>query len=219
MSKLTQSIAILGVVAGLGVAALPLSTYAADPTEIKGTGTPLATPAEDGQVPVQLTITETLSMYITNEGGTEQFTSPVELTQNGSDKAHYESTPIAVKVESKNKDGYYLNMYGSAGTKQNNAVNANALTNENGKEIVAGDLTGTVSQWGYKVLKGANGSTLDATWNPVAATPATADTIDSLNAAGVQTTKVTFGANVIDGQESGTYKGQVTFIATAGAKA
>lgn len=32
MTNLSKTIAILGVVAGLGVAALPLSTYAADET-------------------------------------------------------------------------------------------------------------------------------------------------------------------------------------------
>lgn len=207
MSKTTNALIALGVVAGLGAAALPLSSYAA-PTPIEGTGDPLKA---TGNVPVQLKIEETLSMFITNEAGDADFTSPVALTST--DKENYTSTPIAIKVNAGNKDGYHLTIHGSA------TDNPTDLTNENGTKIATGDLTSTTaSQWGYKVLKGADGSTLDAAWNAVQASTDAA-TIDSLTTSGVQTTKVTFGAHVIAGQEAGTYNGQVTFTATAGPEA
>lgn len=208
MSKTTNALIALGVVAGLGAAALPLSSYAA-PTPIEGTGNPITS---TGNVPVQLKIDETLSMFITNEAGDADFTSPVALTST--DKENYTSTPIAIKVNAGNKEGYHLTMHGSAGK-----GTATALTNENGTEIATGDLTSTTaSEWGYKVLKGTTGATIDAAWNAVQA-EADAATIDSLNKAGVQTTQVTFGAHVIAGQEAGTYDGQVTFTATAGPEA
>lgn len=207
MSNMTKAIAVLGVVAGLGVAALPLSTYAA-PTAIEGTGTPL-TATKD--VPVQLTIKETLNMYVTDEAGTADFTSPVTIgTGDIAAAGAYESAPIAVKVETANKDGYKLTIVGSADT------NPTSLTLDGGtEEIVAGDLTSTTaSQWGYKVntMTGDTPAFADA-WTGVSETAAP---INSLAAAGVQTTKVKFGANIIPGQLAGTYKGQVTITATAG---
>ena len=207
MTNLTKAIAVLGVVAGLGVAALPLSSYAVT-TPVEGTGNPLSA---SKPVQLQLTVKETLSMFVTNEAGDADVTSPVELTST--DNKSFESAPIAIKVNAGNKDGYYLTIQGST-----SGDDRTVLTNGSAN-IEAGDLSSTTaSQWGYKVLKGADGATLDATWNAVAADGATT-TIDSLTAAGVQTTKVTFGANIIDGQESGVYNGQVTFTATAGAEA
>lgn len=211
MSKTTNALVALGVVAGLGAAALPLSSYAL--TEYPGTGDPLTA---TGNVPVQLKIDETLSMFITDEAGTADFTSPVALSST--DKVNYESTPIAIQVNAGNKDGYHLTMHGSY-TKEGQTGVETALVNENNTTIATGDLTSTTeSQWGYKVLKGADGASLDATWNAVQP-QATAAAIDSLDKAGVQTTKVTFGAHVIAGQEAGIYDGQVTFTATAGPEA
>lgn len=211
MSKMSKTIAILGVVAGLGVAALPLSSYAVDPTEIQGTGTPLSASKD---VPVQLTIKETLSMWVTNEAGDADFTSPVVLGDAAgvSGPALVESAPIAIKVRNSTKEGYNLTLAGSA------AENATGLTNATTGStavIATGDLTSTTaSQWGYKVKKGATGSGYDATWQSVQEA-VDAATIDTLGAAGVNTTLVKFGVNILDGQEAGTYNGQVKFTATA----
>lgn len=210
MTNLTKAIAVLGVVAGLGVAALPLSSYAV--TEIPGTAendSDALSASKDVQL--QLEVKETLSMFVTNAAGDEDVAAPVVLSST--DNKSFEADPIAIKVNAGNKDGYYLTIAGST-TGDDKTV----LTNGS-KTIEAGDLTSTTaSQWGYKVLKGADGATLDSTWNAVKPNGA-AETIDSLNEAGVQTTQVTFGANIIDGQESGIYTGQVTFTATAGAEA
>jgi len=209
---MTKTIAILGVVAGLGVAALPLSTYAADPTENQGTGTPLSVSKD---VPVQLKINETLSMWVTNEAGDADFDSPVVLGDAAgvSGPILVESAPIAIKVRNSTKNGYDLTLAGSA------TDNATGLTNENNTVIATGDLTSTAaSQWGYKVKKGADGSDYDASWQAVQES-ASAATIDTLPAAGVNTTLVKFGVNIIDGQEAGTYNGQVKFTATAKAGA
>ena len=203
-----KSIAVLGVVAGLGVAALPLATYAA-PTEIEGSGDPLSA---SKNVQLQLEVKETLSMFVTNEDGDADVTAPVVLSST--DNANFAASPIAIKVNAGNQSGYYLTIAGST-----DGDDATVLKNSSDGIIEAGDLTSTtVSQWGYKVLKGAEGATLDTAWNAVKAGGAT-ETIDSLDKAGVQTTQVTFGAHIVDGQEAGVYNGQVTFTATAGAEA
>lgn len=224
MSNMTKAIAVLGVVAGLGVAVLPLSTYAA-PTKIEGTAENEGDPLSAGKdVQVQLKLDESLSMYVTNEAGDADVTTPVALNENTDTTANYQAAPIAIKVIANNAQGYHLTIHGSANDTLTGATGtvATSLTNAKGTQIEAGDLTSTsASQWGYKVLKGAAGSVIDATWNGVPAEAAAAE-IDGAKvptgAAG-NTTKVTFGAHVLDTQESGIYNGQVTFTATAGLKA
>lgn len=215
MSNMTKTIAILGVVAGLGVAALPLSTYAA-PTAIEGTGTPLSAPKD---VPVQLTIKETLNMYVTDEAGTADFTSPVKIGSSEIAAAgKYESDPIAVKVETANKGGYALTIVGSYvkdGLSGDDATNAlTSLVNENNTMISAGALADadTESTWGYAVDTAAGETASFGTWTGVTDS---AVEINKLTEAGTQTTKVKFGANIVAGQQAGTYNGQVTFTATA----
>ena len=114
MSNMTRAIAVLGVVAGLGVAALPLSTYAA-PTEIEGTaeneGDPLSASKD---VQVQLKLEESLSMYVTNEAGDADVTTPVALNENTDTTANYQAAPIAIKVIANNAQGYHLTIHGSA---------------------------------------------------------------------------------------------------------
>lgn len=213
MSNMTKTIAIIGVVAGLGVAALPLSTYA-EVTPIEGTGDQLSASKD---VPVQLTIKETLSMWVTNEAGSDDFTSPVVLGDTGgvSGPSLVESTPIAVKVRNSVKNGYDLTLAGSAET---NPTGLTSATVGSSAVITTGDLTATdASHWGYKVKKTGDAD-YSGTWSTVKESTS-ADTIDTMGSAGVKTTLVKFGVNIIDGQEAGTYNGQVKFTATARANA
>lgn len=212
MTNLSKTIAILGVVAGLGVTALPLSSYAADPTEIEGKGdTPVATK----DVPVQLTIDQMLSMYVTTEDGSADVANPVVLSSNADTTANYQADPIAVKVITNNLNGYGLNMAGTYTAESH----ASDLVNDDGKFIAAGDLTSSAaSQWGYKVKTNA-GTDYSTDWAAVVDAGAKIDSFATPTGAAGKTTLVKFGAHVLDTQESGVYNGQVTFTATAGASA
>ncbi|MBR5620925.1 hypothetical protein IKW75_00325 [Candidatus Saccharibacteria bacterium] len=83
MSKTTKIIAALGIVAGLGVAALPAFTYATDPV------------STTGDVEVQVEVLPAIAMTITgnNDTGTEShgvFTVVAEPTGNPSTSGYYE---------------------------------------------------------------------------------------------------------------------------------
>lgn len=202
MSKLTQSIAILGVVAGLGVAALPLSTYAASSTD----GTPVT---EDATV--KLTIAKKLSLTLD--------TTEADLG-DGSQTPAIEATVIT-----NNTSGYNLKIAGSTAT---GSVKTVLTSGTAADDIVALSGTATApaalateggkSTWGYTVT----GSDIAAGFSgegvgKYAGVTADGETIASKNVATAATgnvTTVTFGAALIDNQAAGTYTGKVTFTAS-----
>lgn len=221
MSKMSKTIAILGVVAGLGVAALPLSTYAAPIID----GTAPDTTKDgivSGDTAVKLTISDELSMELskdTTEG------NEVDLADGSA------PVPMTVKVITNGSKGYNLNLKGSATT------NPTSLTNDDGDQILSAAAkfaapaplsNATNSEWGYNVANtNANLSTESA------AAIAKFKTGETLNYAGViagdgdeivnatkptgsagDTTTVTFAAVIKDGQAAGTYNGKVTFTAS-----
>lgn len=226
MSKLSQSIAILGVVAGLGVAALPLSTYAADAVDglkVTDQGNTEGS-AGDGKVENNATVTLNIKKKLS-----------IELDKSTADLGDGSQTAaINVTVVTNNVDGYTLNI---AGTKEISgtpgdvydlAVNSASLLGNNNEYIpsVAGPWgsTDTSSSWGIKVAKsteegiasGTIAASLGSEWNAVPdkdSTPLTIMTGGRTKDAG-EVAVVTFGANIIDGQASGTYTGQVTFTAS-----
>lgn len=77
MSKVTKTIAALGVVAGLGVAALPLASYAANPTTVN-----LTASLDDS---LSLSVTETELAFDLENGGTvvKDTTAATVTTNNG----------------------------------------------------------------------------------------------------------------------------------------
>lgn len=187
MSKTTSALIALGVVAGLGAAALPLSTYA--------DGNP-----KTAQVGVTLEIEDELS---------------IEADKNTSDKLvdlSEGSDSVTLTVITNNQKGYDLTIKGSA------EGHPTTLTSETGSPIVAG--TGiptapaaldnsTDSQWGYRLT--------DWTANMYAGVTPSDVSINKTNTATTSTgdtTEVTFGVSLKDGQEAGTYNGEVTFTAT-----
>ena len=233
MSNMTKAIAVLGVVAGLGVAALPLSSYAAEVvwdaegaaddsvTNMGGTGSS-AWVSRD-----KLSIATTVGSA----------TLTADNANGDADKNIWAANPINVTVITKNAGGYKLTIAGTAGSGENNATVKNALTNETGDMIEAGTLgdADTKSTWGIKVAAGSGEGIVGGTiadslknWTLVpAANPAEGEnnqgglTIMSSNKATVEageTAAVTFGAKIVDGQAAGSYKGRVTFTATNQAK-
>lgn len=213
MSNISKTIAVLGVVAGLGVAALPLSTYAA-PTVWSETGGSDTTYGSDKDgnhfvkkdTDIKLTIEDVLSIDI---DATE-----VELTST--DGTEYtNAAPLNVTVISKNSKGYNLTIAGTATT------NKTSLTNAAGDQIFKGagvfatpaalDNT-TQSQWGYSVVGEAA-----FTEGLYAGVTEAGETIKTSTASTVnegEKTQINFAAKIKDGQASGTYNGKVTFTAT-----
>lgn len=89
MSKITKTIAALGVVAGLGVAALPLASYAVNPTTVN-----LTASLDDS---LSLSVTETeLAFDLENGGAVAKDTTDATVTTN-------------------NASGYDLNIKAGAG--------------------------------------------------------------------------------------------------------
>lgn len=236
MTNLTKAIAVLGVVAGLGIAALPLTSYAETTPVVWKEEADTSTPAGWGgtgvtddpkwvskPVGVQLTITEALQISTSNEEG-----KPVIMGQNAANKDEYTSAGFSVNVIANNTAGYVLSIKGSG-----EGTNKSSLYNDANNEIVAlpsADyaalaLNTNKSAWGYGIGTLADGT--DGSSDTEATTfRGVTDNYAIIKAAQNKATPnagdktlVTFGAKIADGQASGTYKGQVTFMATAGATA
>jgi len=210
MTNLTKAIAVLGVVAGLGVAALPLSSYAV--TVHDGPVPDGVTPAEgesydgtkDGKVETNVGVTLKIEdeLTITSDKDT---TTKVNLSGDG------HTGTVTLKIVTNNQKGYNLGIKGSA------ATNTTSLTNATGDQITAttgtfespAALSTTASEWGYRIDSfAANAYAGVGTDNQVIKTTAAPTGADG------DETVVTFGASIKDGQPAGTYDGQVTFTAT-----
>lgn len=201
MSKTTSALIALGVVAGLGAAALPLSSYAIDPKE--------------AQVGVTLTIEGTLEISA-NKSTTEK----VDLSADG------HTGTVDVTVISNNSKGYNLGLAGTAGTGERS--NLTSTTNANdvftpvaGATFAAPKaLSTTVSEWGYSVANTNENNKIDlsaftgSVYAPVADGGETIVNVDKATANAGDKTTVTFAASVADGQPAGEYNGEVTFTAT-----
>lgn len=232
MSKTTKALAILGVVAGLGVAALPLSSYAAPVEWSKepdtattatygGDGTAESPAWVEKNVGVELTIEEALQISTSNEDGVN-----VIMEKDATNGNQYYSEGFGVTVIANNTKGYHLQIKGSA-----TGDDPTSLNNGNGDKIAASPvefanaaalaLNGGKSVWGYGVGALATeegGSNTEAT--KFAGVTKNFVTIANNNSGATPSegtvTPITFGAIVAADQASGTYTGQVTFRATAG---
>lgn len=212
MSKMSKTIAALGVVAGLGVAALPLSSYADDYSQ-------------STQAKVQAEVGGAISIAV--DSGNANDNTLVDLGQlmvNGDVK----TSSVDVIVSTNNTKvgeqgiGYTLTM--------SMVGDNNSLNNGNGATIPAGTPEKGTSAWGYtqSTITDAD-SIAAATWKKVpagtASDPAvalttttgkipTATEADGVVTAGKETTKVTFGASADGSQQEGIYTGSVIFTAT-----
>lgn len=197
MSNITKAIAALGVVASLGVTALPLSTYA---------------DSETSPIPVTAIVDDTIAVTTSKSAidlGTVMPGGPVSTDS------------IDVTVTTNGEQGYslyvrdsddYTGLYLNGNTTGTDVINTVGVSGA----AVGKDSTG----WGYRV-KGANA------WNGViayntlgngASNPLnTRDFADSNELTGLTnaTTTVEFGVSVSGSVKNGTYEGGVVFIATA----
>ncbi len=228
MSKMSKTIAILGVVAGLGVAALPLSTYA---TPVEWSSTPdTNTPAAWGtdgtnrwvkdSTTVKLTIDDTLSIEAVAAGDN------ADLADLGNGNA---KPTVDVTVITNNSKGYNLGIQGTATTGTANALTSKTVTTDFIPAMTApfdtpAALSDTASEWGYSVSTASTNATEASTTalakftgNVFAGVKTTNDIVLTTDAATVkegEKTTFTFAAALKNGQAAGEYEGQVTFTAT-----
>lgn len=153
MSKTIMAAAALSVVAGLGVAALPLSSYAAD----------LNTASEN--IDVIVNIDDTISMTVDNNA--------VEMNLTPGGEAVEKS--VKVSVTTNNATGYELYIRDSD--------DETGLVNETGNIIAAGTtLSGASSAWAYRVTGDwkaitTNNAVIKTVTNPTGTT--TGDQLDA----------------------------------------
>ncbi len=207
MSKMTTAIAALGVVAGLGVAAMPLATYA-DTTR---------------DVPLKLTVEETIEISTSSDDDPFTKVNDVVLsTDNKGDNADYASKGFEVFVKTNASNGYTISA-------KSTTPGETALKTTDGNKIPASNaLAAGTSAWAYKVTPGtqgdgatAPGETNMSAWTAITDTDAVIYTATQKKG-GISTankglgTGVTFGASISNSQAAGDYTGSVTFTAAAG---
>lgn len=207
MSKVSTTLAALGVVAGLGVAALPLSTYAIDPV------------AKDSTINAEVKETLTMTMSSTDDATAG---STIDLGVLEADGA-IESADLTVKVKTSNKGGYNITLADKDG---DNALTSGSDTIEAGTPAVG------KSAWGFKMgaITTADGATQSAAAVsdyiavPVNTAPVTIVNSDkptkvdaTTPANNGDTAVITFGASASSAQAAGKYSDVITVTAAANA--
>lgn len=193
MSKMSKAIAALGVVAGLGVAALPLSSYAVAGKTATATTT------------AQAIVGDSIAITVADE------TVTMGTTVMANQEAAEGSTNITVQTN--NAAGYSVNI------KDSDTELALKTTDGSGTAtgIPAGIPQKGKNAWGFKVSSSAEGVTVDSdvqdyvkikTSNTEIATKST----PSANAGDVIT--LTFGVTVDTTIAAGTYQDVVTLTAS-----
>lgn len=207
MVKSKNIIAGLGVVAGLGMALLPLGAFAEDP----------ALTRTNSQV-VRATVAEEFTLTVTSSDTTmtETGAGTVSLTRGGS----ADTTLIhTVNVNGNLYKGYDLTMYGTTDLLRvvdaSKDFGANDRYDSSTKIATGTTLSGNTSAWGYK--KNVNNGGYDESYNTIKA-QSSADTLYSnANASHVSfndTVLVNFGIYAASNQAAGIYEGTVTYKAT-----
>ena len=196
MSNITKAIAALGVVAGLGVASLPLSSYAAPVTK------------DSDPVKVLATIDKSLSVAATS--------SEVNFGTIIAGGA-VQTQDLNVEVSTNVQDGYTLEIKSAGTDAALHTVDATGsiITSENGNnhvgQIGAGVPEKGKSAWGYRLNNTGE-------WKAVTTSGAEVGSSDgaSSEALETETFTVTFGISASATQADGTYQGSVIFTATQG---
>lgn len=200
MKKMTAAMAALGVVAGLGAAALPLASYASEAT-----------------VPVTAVIDDALSITITDATTGDELGADGVLLENVKQGGALVSKNVAVTVAGTGK--YNLTLEDRL--MDNALISANgdrieALTTTAATDFADAEATITNSAWGYGTADSL--SVAPAAWKavPVRGNADTITTGASLTGASAKpTTYVGFGVRAAAAQAAGRYTSDVIFTATA----
>lgn len=201
MSKMTKTVAALGVVAGLGVAMLPVGAFAA-PAD---TGAIYGNPATQN-VTFQAKVDDYIQITVA-----EAQVAVADAATTAKNAAG--STAFAIK--SNNASGYTGTI--AASTLDNGSASAVMLGNTATNKIPGGTapVAGT-SAWGYKITVpiGVAGNTVNSMTGATTDAKTFADKTGATAAAGDPYT-LDFEASVSASQAADTYTGQVTLTATA----
>ena len=192
MSKMTKTIAALGIVAGLGVAALPLSSYAVTDTAnvtaqaIVGDSISITADAADDTV----TISDVTANQAVKEGSTV-------LTVTTNNASGYNVTI---------KDTDDVTHLTTDGSDETNGIPASATLTQNNKG------------WGFKSSSATTGvtvSTAQQNWRAVTSdTQTIASRASGASAEGGDKITLTFGVVVDATVPAGTYEDEVVLTAT-----
>lgn len=234
MSKTTKIIAALGVVAGLGVAALPAFTYAAEVA---------------GSADVYVEVEPAIAMTITgNNDGIDPSTAPyptagtdgfggiaptgatevgsftADMVNAGNSSSYIKLLPNAlvhgddtngfksnITVYTNNGAGYHL---GIAGTGASDALGALAQSGSGAPTIAAtGIVKAGVAGWGYAVNTPVSTESDGTTPNYLTAANTSIDSSSTKTLNG-KLTKVYYGVSTAADQDTGVYQATVTYTAT-----
>lgn len=124
MSKTTKALAIMGVVAGLGVAALPMSSYATDAT-------------------TNMSVDAVISDFISIENTTGEESDRTVHIGNITNNTDVKAGQGTVNVKTNSAQGFALKIKPAA------ATNVNMVSGSN--TIPAGTPTNGTSAWGFKL--------------------------------------------------------------------
>ncbi len=187
MKKLAKIIAVTGIVAGLGVAALPIASHAVAQAPIMAT--------DSANVQVRLEVSDAISIAFVDPADSTQTISAANvnlgtLAPNTVTNITDGSNKVTVLVKSNNQLGYFVSASGDP------------LTNTNNDTIPFGTVTPGTSAYGMSV---SNSDFYDLTYIGSTNKPSnpSGDTFD-----------LYFGASVSANQPTGTYTGTVTIFAT-----
>lgn len=210
MVKSKNIIAGLGVVAGLGVAMLPLGAFAADP--------------QTKSEVIRATVAEEFVLTVTSSdlNMTPTGTGTVSLTRGGTANNGLTHT---VNVKGNLYKGYDLVMYGSGFganaadlvfVKDSSKDFGSADRYDTSTKISTGDtLSGDTSAWGYK--KSETQGSFEGNWTTIKGSDAADNLKSNENTAHTSfndTVYVNFGIYAAENQAAGAYEGQVTYKAT-----
>ena len=187
MSKMSKAIAVLGVVAGLGVAALPLSSYAVETATTN--------------VKAQAIVGDSIAIS----------SSADTITMNDV-KANQEinKSSATITVQTNNATGYSVSIKDTDSDTALKPTDGGTAEGIPAKVPVKGS-----NGWGYMVSSVSEGLTNDATdYAAVKSGPAPIVSKNSASAAAGDTFELTFGVTVDTTIAAGTYEDQVTLTAT-----
>lgn len=200
MSKSTKIIAALGVVAGLGVAALPLNSFA----------------AETGDVNLKVTVGSTISMTI---DGADRSTTPLEKAVAMDNNDTDSSLTASIKVTTNDADGYILSVKDKAGDgaalKGAQAGNTQTIPAFTVKQTDLSALVTDTYGWGMMATN-ANSTVATAFSGGYGfVTDTDQVVVTSSSAAAEEETTITYGVVTKDDQVADTYSNLVTYTVTA----
>lgn len=204
MSKMSKAIAVLGVVAGLGVAALPLSTYAAPGDE----GTYSQSTSVQVQTKVEGAISISTNIDTIGAGTDQKYIDLGELMPGGVTNEMTDALEVTVNSNEKAVD-YNLYINGLNGETAMKGLTTGA-TIPTGTNIVAG-----TSAWGY-----ATDADSYAAYKEIPATATKVNTAALTTAQDggtgdfTKTSNFKFKASASNNQTPDTYQGTVVFTAT-----